>query len=84
MPPLGYHLKPISKGILGQASKIQEELDELLDAEQQGSKLMVLIELSDLYGAIEEYLIKHHPELSMEDLRIMSDITKRVFQNGRR
>jgi hypothetical protein len=78
----GYHLTKIPKGILGSLSKIEEELNELKDAELQKSKVMIMVELSDLYGAIEEYCLTH--SLTMEDLKIFSDITKRAFKNGRR
>lgn len=78
----GYHLSQISKGVLGSISKIEEELNELKDAEKQGSKVMMMVELSDMYGAIEEYCLLQG--LTMEDLKIFSDITKRAFKNGRR
>lgn len=80
----GYHLTEISKGKIGEISKIQEELDELKDAALQKSKIMELVELSDLIGAIELYLEKYHSETTIEDLKIMSDITKRAFINGHR
>lgn len=50
---MGFHQKEIKKGIYGELSKIQEELDEAYDAEAQGQDLMLLIELSDMIGAIE-------------------------------
>jgi phosphoribosyl-ATP pyrophosphohydrolase len=78
----GYHVTNIEKGKLGSISKIQEELEELKDAEKQQSKIMMMVELSDLYGAIEEYCIQQN--ITMEDLKIFSDITKRAFKNGRR
>lgn len=80
----GYHINQIKKGILGEISKIQEEVDELADAQAQGSVIMELVELSDLYGAIELYLKVHHPEITMNDLAIMSKITQRAFQSGHR
>ena len=84
-PPLpGYHINQIPKGENGELSKLREEIYEALDAEMQGSKVMVLVELSDLYGAMQLYLERHFPGMSMNDLRIMSDITKRVFQSGHR
>lgn len=43
---------------------------------------MVLAELSDLLGAIESYVSKYN--ISLEDLFIMKDATKRAFQSGRR
>ena len=50
---MGYHKRKIEKGVYGELSKIQEELDEAFDAEEQGQELMLLIELSDMIGAIE-------------------------------
>lgn len=80
----GYHIKDIKKGEIGELSKIKEELEECFDAEEQGCCLMVLIELSDLVGAIKHYLAKHHPTISIQDLEKMANITKRAFDNGRR
>lgn len=48
-----FHTTPIKRGIYGELSKIQEELDEAIDAEAQNQELMLLIELSDMIGAIE-------------------------------
>lgn len=78
----GYHIATINKGSLGDLSKIQEELDELKDAEAQGIRIMQLVELSDLVGAIEAYLNQHFPGMSMSDLSSMAFATKRAFQNG--
>lgn len=80
----GYHITPIEKGELGEISKIQEEVDELCDAHEQQSKIMELVELSDLVGAIRLYLGRHHPGTTLQDLIIMADITARAFANGRR
>lgn len=80
----GYHLKKIKKGTLGEISKIREEIEELEDATAQGVKIMALVELADLYGSIELYLKKHHPSISMEDLKKMSEVTQRAFKNGKR
>lgn len=78
----GYHIKPISKGTLGDLSKIREELDEAEDAREQGSKIMELLELSDLYGALKARVEKLG--CSMEDLSTMSRITCRAFRSGER
>lgn len=78
----GYHCADIPKGELGEISKIVEEIEELKDAALQGSKIMELVELSDLYGAIKLYLNNHHPGYTMDDLRIMNEITARAFING--
>lgn len=80
----GYHVKPIEKGVLGEPSKVREEIEEFLDACAQGSKIMALVELSDAVGAIEAYLAKHAPGVTIDDLLIMSHITERAFRNGRR
>lgn len=78
----GYHITPIKKGELGKLSKIQEEVDELVDAEQQGSRIMQLVECADIYGALEAYVDGFG--LTMEDLKSFSNITKRAFKNGKR
>lgn len=84
-PPLpGYHIQPIPEGIPGELSKLLEEVYEALDAEAQGSRIMLLVELSDLYGAIQLYMEKYFPGMTMQDLRIMSDITRRAFETGHR
>ena len=44
---MSYHLTEIAKGVLGELSKIQEELDEVKDAENQQNKIMIGCELSD-------------------------------------
>jgi len=80
----GYHVTEIEKGVLGELSKIREELDELFDAREQEVRIMELVELSDLYGAIEAYVHDKHPGISMDDLKAMSAVTKRAFANGRR
>lgn len=78
----GYHLSDIPKGNLGEISKIVEEALELQDAHRQNSKIMELVELADLYGAIESYI--NRIGIDFKDLKKFSDITKRAFENGRR
>jgi phosphoribosyl-ATP pyrophosphohydrolase len=78
----GYHTVEIAKGVLGQSSKIREELDELLDAEKQGVKILIHCELADLYGALRACAEAHG--LTMEDLRQMVDLTKSAFEHGER
>jgi hypothetical protein len=81
---MGYHQTKIEKGDLGRSSKIQEELDELKDAEQQGARLLVLCELSDLVGAIQYYLHINYPGWKLSDLQQMADLTSAAFKEGRR
>ena len=78
----GYHKDIIVKGIYGQLSKITEELQELKDAETQNNYILLLCELSDLYGAIEAYALSMN--ISMETIKVMSNATKRSFDIGDR
>jgi hypothetical protein len=80
----GYHINPIPKGVVGESSKILEEVLELQDAESQNASIMALVELSDMIGAVELYLARHHPSVSLDDLIVMSRITQRAFRNGHR
>lgn len=79
----GYHTVEIPKGVVGEFSKIKEECFELENAIDQDSIVMELVELSDLYGAIEMYIAKKH-RLPMSELKKFSDITRRAFKNGHR
>lgn len=79
---IGYHLSVIQKGTLGQSSKILEELQELIDAEEQGSKILAICELADIYGALQACAETYG--MTMVDLAKMSFLTKRAFQNGHR
>lgn len=80
----GYHIKDIIKGEVGELSKIYEEIEELKDSEAQGIKLMILLELSDVVGAISLYLEKHHSSVYLDDLIKMSTLTHKVFKDGYR
>ena len=80
----GYHIKEIKRGVLGEPSKIREEVEEFLDAVDQGSSIMALIELSDLIGAVNLYLEKYHPTINLGDLIVMNNITRRAFESGAR
>ena len=79
-----YHRKNIEKGVVGETSKIREELEELLDAEEQQNPVVMLLEMSDILGAIDMYLRKHHPTISIVDLLMMSGTTISAFQDGTR
>jgi hypothetical protein len=80
----GYHEAEIKRGVLGDASKIREEFEEFWDAHSRAMLIMALVELSDLYGAMEAYLMRYHPYLSMKDVAKMSDSTKKAFEDGTR
>lgn len=62
------HKVPVVKGILGDLSKIQEELDELKDAVAQHNNIIIYTELADLYGAIEMFVNEHCPRITMMDI----------------
>lgn len=79
---MGFHIKNIEKGILGDSSKILEEINELIDAENQDLKILVLWELSDVIGAINLYLLKHFPGISLQDLIKMSIKNSELFKEG--
>lgn len=55
-----------------------------MDAHKQGAKIMSLLEMSDLWGAIDLYREKYQPSTSMADIEVMSIITRRAFENGKR
>lgn len=81
----GYHMAPIPRGTYGHFSKIEEEFHELKDALGQGNKVMALIEMSDLLGAIEGYLeTEYGNKMTLDDLRKMAHTTHRAFESGAR
>lgn len=61
-----WHNRPIKKGVYGEFSKIEEEVDEAREALEQNNHLMYLIELSDVIGAIEKIAENHG--LTLDDL----------------
>jgi hypothetical protein len=82
---MGYHIKKIEQGVCGELSKVNEEVQEALDAEAQNNPVMVLVELSDIIGAIECYLDnKFNGIVKLDDLVVMSKATQRAFQTGER
>lgn len=78
---MGYHIADIKKGELGKFSKIREEYEEFCDANEQKNRVMELIELSDLIGAIESYTTKNY-NVSLEDLIKMTRATQSAFLDG--
>lgn len=80
----GYHVRDIPKGELGQASKITEEYLEFMDAVEQNNKILAVIELSDLIGAIDSYLKVNCGDVNLEDVMKMMQVTRRAFENGKR
>ena len=79
---MGYHLREIERGVFGESSKVREETEEFLEALEQNNRLMALLELSDLIGAIEGYAEKNGSSLT--ELLVMKDATRRAFNGGTR
>lgn len=79
---MGYHTREIQKGVIGEFSKIKEEFEELTDGYNQDNKVLIICELTDLVGAIEEYAKKFN--LTIMDLKSFSDLTKSAFNDGKR
>jgi hypothetical protein len=80
---MGYHLKPIDKGTLGELSKIREEFEELQDGIAQNNKVLQICELCDLIGAIEAFSEAKF-NLNLGDLTKMMNLTKSAFRDGSR
>lgn len=80
---MGYHKKEITKGVVGEISKIQEEFEELMDAQEQGDKVLQICELTDLLGAIEIFATENF-NLTIKDLYVFSKKTQEAFKEGKR
>lgn len=80
----GYHKTEIPRGVYGDSTKILEEVQELIDAERQGIKVMQIAELSDIVGAIDGYLRNHFPSFTVRDLELMAAATRSAFETGHR
>lgn len=80
---MAYHKREIKKGVIGEFSKIVEEVEELLDAHDQNNNVLMIVELTDLIGAIELFTLNKF-NLSIQDLKDFSDLTKSAFIEGKR
>jgi kynurenine formamidase len=76
------HKREIPRGKTGEFSKITEEYHEALDAFEQGNIVMLLIEFSDLFGAVEKFLEKYHPSISIEQIVRQAKATNELFKRG--
>lgn len=83
-PKHSYHITPIIKGKAGEFSKIEEEFLEARDALLQENKVMLLVELSDLLGAVECYLEKNFPGVTLDHVVKQAKATNEVFRKGGR
>lgn len=73
-----WHVREIVKGTYGEISKIQEEVDEAVDAEEQGQTLMLFYELSDIIGAVGGVAKKYG--MSLEDIYKFSQLRTRIIE----
>lgn len=64
---MAYHLRHIEKGTLGEWSKVEEELEEFLEALEQNASIMAVLELSDMYGALNLFCLEHY-KLTFESI----------------
>ena len=79
---MSYHKLKIHKHHHNSPYKLLEEFTEYIDSIATGNKIMALQELSDIYGCLENEVNKLNYNIS--DLKVMSDLTKQVFQEGTR
>jgi len=76
---MGHHKVKIEKGVFGEYSKVREEFEELTDAVEQKNKILIICELADLVGAIEEYTKSFN--LTVKDLREFSNLNNKQNKN---
>lgn len=83
---MSYHKRDIViEGEYGEFSKIEEELDEVRESLEQNNKVMALVELSDMIGAVQGYLKKYYNDtITLNDLLLMNEATQRAFKSGKR
>lgn len=79
---MSYHKREITRGVLGEVSKIKEEFEELMDAYEQDSPVLEICELCDMIGAIEAYAKNFN--LTLLDLIKMKEATAEAFKTGKR
>lgn len=80
---MGYHLREIeTQGVFGEPSKIREELEELEEALEQDNRILALVELADIYGALEA--VAERQGTTMAEIAKMSAATNRAFLKGER
>jgi hypothetical protein len=72
----------MTRGVYGETSKIREELEELEEAFEQRNRILALVELSDLYGALAA--VAERTGTTMDELSAMAAATKRAFEDGTR
>ncbi len=77
---MGYHIRNIPVGTLGEWSKVSEEIEEIIDALEQNLKPMVLIELCDCLGALHIYS-NHEEEFNFENWVYVTSTERNQYQS---
>jgi len=77
---MGYHIRNITRGTLGEWSKVSEEIEEIIDALEQNLKPMVLIELCDCLGALKSVSIKMG-DFGFENYLYVSSTERNIYQS---
>lgn len=80
----GYHLREFVKSVHGSPEKIVEEALELLEATEQGIRVMALHECADVISAIRGYMKREFPGIDFSEILAMSFATDRAFNSGKR
>lgn len=80
---MGYHKNSITKGQVGDWTKIREEYEEFIDAVEDEDPILQLCEMADLIGAIAMYS-RQRFGIGLEDVIKFSDKTAEAFQEGSR
>ncbi len=73
-----------SEWVYGHFSKIEEEFHELKDAMNQQDRVLALVELSDLIGAIDGFLKNEFKTIDFNDIIKFSKLTQNAFETGDR
>lgn len=80
----GYHLREFVKSVHGSPEKIVEEALELLEAAEQGIRVMALHECADVISAVRGYMKREFPGIDFSEILAMSSATDRAFNSGKR
>ena len=76
---MGFHIAKIEKGVYGEWSKVEEEIEEIIDALSQNIKPMLLIELCDCLGAVKAYYNLTTPESQYSELLFKLSVTTNKY-----
>jgi hypothetical protein len=72
-----------NRGVYGQFSKLEEEFAEMKEAYENSDSIALLTESSDFIGALEEFIEKQFPPLTLNDLILHSNNKKKAYAEGK-